>query len=120
MHSAHMNLKSIRETRGYADQTALAEALGLDQSTVHRMEAGAPNVSFRNFLRAADLLEVSLAEIFSDDRTPAETVLVRHWRSLPKAQQDQWAEHLRLAAGQPQQAGAESPETDPKKGTTKD
>lgn len=93
-----MNLKAIRLAKGYVDQAAFGAAIGVDQSTAQRMEAGKPNVSLRRYIEAAALLDVSLAEIFADDRTEAETWLVRHWRSLPKDQQELWAEHLRLAA----------------------
>lgn len=94
-----MGLKEIRLAKGYPDQRALGALIGVDQSTAGRMEAYAPNTTLRLYIRAAEELGVSLAEIFSDDRTQAETILVRHWRSLPEKQRNLWAEQLRLAAG---------------------
>lgn len=99
-----MNLRAIRVAKGYPTQADLAEALGVDQATVQRMEAMAPNVTLRQFIQAAEILGVSLAEIFADERTAAELLLVDHWRSLPASQQAIWVEHLRLAAEAPLQA----------------
>ncbi len=108
MQLMHMNLRKIREAKGFSSQAALAEVLGVDQSTVQRMEAAAPNVSFKKYIRVANLLGVTLAEIFADERSDAETRLVLHWRALSAEEQRRWSEHLRLAAGHSPEGGPES------------
>lgn len=100
MHHAHMNLEAIRKLHGYKDQKVFGAALGVDQATVHRMESLHPSVTLRKYLAAAKLLGVSLAEIFADERSAAENLLILHWRSLSTAEQQRWSEHLRLAAGE--------------------
>ena len=116
MHHAHMNLRAIGKLRGLTSQAALAELIGVDQTTVHRMEKLHPSVTLRNFLDAAEALDVSLAEIFADDRSEAETELVRQWRSLSRSQQAEWSAHLRLAAGDSTQSGEENSGTGLRKG----
>lgn len=111
MHTRHMGLKELKLLAGYKDQLALADALGVNQSTVQRMEAYEGRVTLRRYQAAAKLLGITLAEIFADDRTPVEMEIVRRWRSLSPAEQDIWAEHLRLAS----RSAEGSPETDPSK-----
>lgn len=104
-----ISLKNIREAKGFAKQEDLAEAIGVNQATVQRMEAAAESVTLRRYIQAAEVLGVTLAEIFADDRSEAEVVLVRHWRSLPASERAIWAEHLRLAS----RSSEGSPGTDP-------
>lgn len=111
MHHAHMNLARIRALKGFPTQADLAEVLGVDQATVHRMEVGSSAVSLRRYKAAADILGVTLAELFADSRSEAETLLVHHWRSLSETDQSRWLEHLRLAAGHQPQAASRSLET---------
>lgn len=108
MQPMHMNLRKIREAKGFSSQAALAEVLGVNQSTVQRMEASEPSVTLNQFINAANYLGVTLAEIFADERSDAETRLLLHWRSLPVNEQLRWSEHLRLAAGKPPEDAAES------------
>lgn len=105
-----MNLRTIREARGLT-QKQLGEASGVDQSTVQRIEALSASVTLGKVFKVAEYLAITLPEIFADERSALETLLVRHWRSLPETEQARWAEHLRLAAGDP--PGGGSPQADP-------
>jgi transcriptional regulator with XRE-family HTH domain len=77
-----MGLRVIRKSAGLS-QATLAERVGVDQRTISRAENLSPSVTLSVFMRCADVLHVSLADIFREgERTAEEDALLRRWRSL--------------------------------------
>lgn len=68
MHYATMNnLRLYRELRGLT-QSQLADIIGVNQSTVARAEAEHPTVKLSTYKSCARALNVTLADIFAQDR----------------------------------------------------
>jgi len=98
VHSRALNLTRIRKAKGLT-QIDLAEAMGVTQSTVSRMERGDEGCALELFGRAATVLGVSLEDMFSEDRSAAEAELVSFFRSLPSDRQRRWLELAKVASG---------------------
>jgi transcriptional regulator with XRE-family HTH domain len=111
-----MNLVNLRKRRNL-NQTQLAERIGVDQTTISRAERMAPSTTLDIYLRIADELGVSLAEIFGDERSSEEAALLRTYRSLHEGKQKEgWERLLRMVIAD---AGAEVVEDDKTVGLTK-
>lgn len=65
-----MNLKSIRESRGLS-QKQLAEALGLDRTTINKWESGVNAPTASMLLRIADYFHVTTDYLLGRDETAA-------------------------------------------------
>ena len=98
VHNCAMNLTRIRKAKGLT-QIDLAEAMGVTQSTVSRMERGDEGCALELFRRAAEVLSVSLGDMFSEDRSEAEAELVSFFRALPSDRQRHWLELAKVASG---------------------
>lgn len=82
-----MRLKEIREGKGLS-QRDLAAMIGVDASTIHRAEKMAPTAKLSTYKLCAEALDVTLEDIFADDRTAVEDALIRHFRrSTPQSQE---------------------------------
>jgi transcriptional regulator with XRE-family HTH domain len=82
MHPAHMKLPEIRRQRGLS-QKQLAAITGVDQATIHRAEKMHHSAKLATYQLCAQALDVTLVDIFSDDRTETERRLLRGFRSMP-------------------------------------
>jgi transcriptional regulator with XRE-family HTH domain len=96
LHIMHMKLARLREKRGL-NQRELAEMIGMSAATVQRAEVGEPSAKLETYKKCAEALDVTLADIFSDDLSEAERELVTVFRRIPKGQHDQILGLLRLA-----------------------
>jgi transcriptional regulator with XRE-family HTH domain len=84
-----MRVAEIRKQKGLS-QTDLAEMVGVEQPTISRFEQGGDGITLRLIKQIADALEVSVADLFADDRTPAEQALIRAFRTLSPDRQMGW------------------------------
>lgn len=80
MHDLGMNLRRIREARKL-NQRQLAELVGVDQATIQRAETMHPSAKLATYRMCAQALGISLAELFSEDRTAAEETLIAAFRA---------------------------------------
>lgn len=100
-----MRVAEIRRSKGLS-QADLAELAGVEQPTISRIERGNDAVTLRVLRQVAAALGVSLSDLFSDDRSAAETALLEAFRSLPKDRQQGWldlAQTLLASQVQPNQ-----------------
>jgi len=111
MHYAGMKLATIRSDKGLS-QRDLAEMIGVNQSTIQRAEAGHPSAKLSTFKSCAEKLDVTLSEIFADDRARAEIALVRAFRGMPEHLQDRALAILEVIQKEGDQTREETAETD--------
>jgi transcriptional regulator with XRE-family HTH domain len=81
MHDGNMILAELRASQGIS-QTQLAEAIGVTQPTISRAERLSPDVTLGIYMRCAEALGVTLADLFAAGRTAEEEWLLRKWRAL--------------------------------------
>lgn len=79
MHNVTMNLANIRKAKGL-NQADLADMIGVNQSTVQRAEQCHPSAKLATYKQVARVLDVTLCDIFSDDRTALEIALLQRLR----------------------------------------
>lgn len=99
-HSGFMNAALIRKARGL-NQIELAEMTGLTQSTISRAESGDEGSTLKSYIAIAAALNVRLADLFSDERSPAEQVILDIYRKLSPERQKGWVEMARLSLADP-------------------
>ena len=104
-HHYGMNLASIRNARGLS-QRDLAEMIDMDQATIQRAEKAHPSAKLATYQLCADALGVTLADIFSDERTLLEVRLIDAYRKIPEKKRDRVLAILDLVR-------EEDPERDP-------
>jgi transcriptional regulator with XRE-family HTH domain len=63
-------IKSLREQRQMT-QASFGEALGIDQSTVSRIEGGSRPLTAAELASASSVLEVTIAALLAEEMTPA-------------------------------------------------
>ncbi|WP_158617331.1 helix-turn-helix transcriptional regulator [Falsigemmobacter faecalis] len=80
MHDLCMNLKHIRAARKMS-QRELAALAGVDQSTIQRAETMHHTAKLDTYKLCAQVLGVTLEDIFAEDRDVAEIALVRAYRN---------------------------------------
>lgn len=90
------SIRLLRKSKGW-NQNALAEAAGLDQSYISKVENGWDGVTLRNLQVLADTLEVPIYQLFLDDTTAAEINLMRTYRALSDDRKLGWQD-MALAA----------------------
>lgn len=78
-HHGGMNLRAIRERKGLT-QAQLADMVGVNQSTINRAEKMDQTAKLATYIKCAEVLGVTLADIFSDNRTAAELALIAAYR----------------------------------------
>ena len=98
---ARMNIARIRKLRGLT-QVDLAEMAGVTQSTISRAEAGDGGVTLGTFRQIAEALHAPLHDLFKEDTTWAETILLDLFRHLPSERQKGWIEMARQAVAETQ------------------
>lgn len=86
---AAMRLKQIRKAKGLS-QAEIADMIGVNQSTISKMENGDPGCTIDKFQAYAAALGVTLSELFADDREAAESILVSAFRGLSADRQKGW------------------------------
>ena len=92
------NIERIRKIRGLT-QGDLAEMVGVKQPHISRIEKGDDGPPLRLFAAIADALHVSLSDLFADDRSDLETILVAAFRRLSPDRQQGWVDLAQDAAG---------------------
>ncbi len=68
----------------------MAEAAGFEQSYISKIETGWDGATIRNLQIIADTLGSPLYQLFIDDSTAAELVLMDAYRSLPDDRKKGW------------------------------
>jgi transcriptional regulator with XRE-family HTH domain len=92
-----MRLAQIRNARGLS-QMALGEMIGKNASTIQRAETMHPSAKLATYIDCADALNVTLAEIFSEDLTEAERQVIATFRAASPEVRERLAQMLALAA----------------------
>lgn len=100
-HTRDMNVAKIRKRRGLT-QADLAAKVGVEQPTISRIERGDDGVTLRLLNQIATALDVEIADIFSSDRSEAETQLIEVYRRLSPERQKGWQDMLALAMSSPE------------------
>lgn len=91
-----MNLAAIRRMRGLS-QRALGEMIGKDAATINRAEAMHRSATLLTYQKCAEALGVTLADLFTDERSAIEAELVRVFRRIPEDRYQELLGLLRLA-----------------------
>lgn len=94
-HNENMRLKQIRKSRGLT-QDDLADMLGVNKSTIHRAEVMEKSSRLATYIAAAAVLNVTLADLFAQDRSDADLALLVIWRRLSPADQERALAMLEL------------------------
>ncbi len=105
----HMKLAQIRTLRGLT-QRNLGEMIGMDAATVQRAEVGAPSAKLETYRKCAEVLGVTLSDIFCDDMSSIERELINVFRQIPESKHQQLLGLLKLAQEDVAQA---APKSDP-------
>ena len=79
-HNAPMNLRTFRKAKKLSQQQ-LAEIVGVDQATIQRAETMHSSAKLDTYIKCAAALGISLSDLFSDDRTGEEALLIIAYRS---------------------------------------
>ena len=95
------NIEQIRKSRGL-NQTELGELVGITQPHISRIENGDEGPPLSLFRQIAEALGVTLADLFADDRSPAERALLESFRTLPPDRQKGWLDLARAVLSEPQ------------------
>lgn len=95
-YDAAMRAAQIRKTRRLS-QAELADMIGVEQPTISRFEKGSDGVTLRLIRQVAAALNCTVADLFADDRTEAEQVLVEVFRDLPRDRQAGWVDMAKAA-----------------------
>lgn len=101
-----MQMKRIRLSKGLS-QTDLGEMIGVNQATIARAESMDKTAKLITYIKCADALNVSLSDIFADDRDQAERLLLEAFHRLPAERQAAWIEMARMVQLEAQSERAE-------------
>ena len=96
MYLGAMNVARLRKLKGWS-QTDLADIVGVEQPTISRIERGTDAVTLRLARQVAEALDVPLYQIFLDDTSDAELILLKTYRSLSDDRKKGWQD-MALAA----------------------
>jgi transcriptional regulator with XRE-family HTH domain len=97
-------IKRLRQLKGW-NQTRLAEASGLEQSTISKIERGWDGATIRSLTYIAQALEVPMYELFTSESELAEIRLLEVFRSLPDDRKRGWLDMAQMVRDQPQKDG---------------
>lgn len=92
-----MKLTHLRNTRGLT-QRELAAMIDMDAATVNRAEKMAPSTKLATYVKCAEVLGVTLSDIFCEDRNAIEAELVAAFRAIPQERHQELLGLIRLAA----------------------
>lgn len=109
------NIAYYRKLRGLS-QGELGQMVGIRQPHVSRIEGGDEGPPLRLFRDIANALNVSLADLFSDEMNQALVILSDAYRSAPESNRQMMLAMARAAA-QPTKADLSKNEVDPVKGS---
>lgn len=98
LHTVHMRLKQLRQAQGMS-QEELAERIGATKSTVSRAENMHHSAKLETYQLCAEVLGVTLEDIFSGARDPIEERLVRAFRHIPADRHADLVRLLEVTAG---------------------
>ena len=101
-HNENMNMENIRRLRNLT-QEDLADMVESSQPTIGRAEKLYPGTTIRLYLKIANALRVPLADLFLEDRSTAESILVDAFRRLPPERQQGWLDMARTVHAIPDQ-----------------
>lgn len=90
-------IKRLRKLKGW-NQSTLAEAAGLEQSTISKIERGWDGATIRSLTYIAQALEVPLFQLFMDEAEDAEIKLLDVFRSLPEERRQGWLDMARAVS----------------------
>lgn len=93
-----MNLANIRKLRGLT-QIDLAEMIDVTQPTISRAERGDDGTTLGTYRACAEVLGVTLSDLFADDRRDIEVKLLDFFRKLPPDRQQGWVDIARATLG---------------------
>jgi len=102
-----MNIANIRRLRGLT-QTDLAEMASMTQPTVSRAEKSDDGSTLGIYKAIAAALNVSLSELFAENRVRAENELLAAFRQLTPDRQKGWLDMARLAIAERSPTNTES------------
>ncbi len=108
-HHSMNNLARFRELSGLS-QRDLADMLNVSQPTIQRAEAEDPSAKLGTYKKCADVLGVTLSDIFSD-RSTTENHLVDVFRRIPPQKHQQLMSILEVAQDLPPEGGEEPSQT---------
>ena len=94
-------IKRLRKIRGW-NQSTLAEAAGLEQSTISKIERGWDGATIRSLTYIAQALEVPIYQLFIDDSEVAEVKILEVFRSLPEDRRQGWLDMARAVSNHAQ------------------
>ena len=84
-----MRAAQLRKAKGLT-QDDLASMIGVEQPTISRFERGEDGITLRLIKDIAGALNVSVADLFAEDRSEQEQRLLSAFRSLPAERQQGW------------------------------
>lgn len=93
---AAMNLAKIRKAKKIT-QIQLAEMSGVTQPTISRAERGDDGITVGTYRACAEALGVTLIELFADDRSAGQEMLLSAFDRLPPSRQQAWLAMAELA-----------------------
>ena len=99
---AMQTMKRLRKIKGW-NQTMLAEAAGLEQSTISKIETGWDGVTLRSLKYISEALEVPVYVLLQDDHTESEARLLNVFRSLSDERRNGWLDMARSVVGSPRE-----------------
>lgn len=91
-----IQLRVLRKIKGFS-QGDLADAAGVEQSYISKIENGWEGVTLRNLRFIAEALDVEVHELLSPETSAAEAALIKVFRDLSPERQKGWVEMARLA-----------------------
>jgi transcriptional regulator with XRE-family HTH domain len=92
-----MRAAQIRKAKGLS-QEDLADLSGVEQPTISRFERGSDGITLRIIRQIADALDVSVSDLFGDERNEIEDVLIQAYRKMPPERQQGWADLAQVLA----------------------
>lgn len=94
-------IKRLRKLKGW-NQSTLAEAAGLEQSTISKIERGWDGATIRSLTYIAQALEVPIFQLFLDEPADAEIKILEVFRSLPEERRQGWLDMARAVSSSDQ------------------
>lgn len=76
--------------------------VGVDQATIQRAEVMAPSAKLQTYIKCADVLGITLADIFADERSGEEALLIIAYRSSDQRRREILNRLASDAASQPE------------------
>lgn len=97
------NVAAIRKSKGLS-QVELADIVGVEQSTISKLERGNESVTLRTIQSVADALGVKVSDLFID-RSDAERTIIAAYRSLPEQRRLGWQDMAKAVISEDEEAG---------------